>query len=113
MSLCWFACVGGGGTREPVMTQGAPETGREVGLMYSFSSQSEDDLSLLNTAEDGRDLVTHRKHKAINKNHFLKYKTDLDNITLKLRPHHKLNLCYVNVTFQIKARQQVQQFVSK
>jgi len=55
MSLWWFACTGG--TREPVMTQGAPVAGREVGLMYSFSSQS--DFSPLDAADAGGDLHTH------------------------------------------------------
>lgn len=36
------------------MTQGVPDTGREVGLMYSFSSQSDDDFSPLDMA--GKDL---------------------------------------------------------
>lgn len=60
-SLWWFTWAGGGGTKEPVMTQGVPDAGREVGLMYSFSSQSEDDFSPLDTA--GRDLITNTKHK--------------------------------------------------
>lgn len=64
MSLWWFAWAGGGGTKEPVMTQGAPEAGREVGLMYSFSSQSDDGFSALDTADAGRDLFTYRQHKA-------------------------------------------------
>ena len=38
------------------MTQGAPEAGREVGLMYSFSSQSDDDFSPLETAAAGKVL---------------------------------------------------------
>lgn len=58
MSLWWwFAWAGGGGTKEPVTTQGAPEAGREVGLMYSFSSQSDDGFSPLGTADAGRDLT--------------------------------------------------------
>lgn len=44
------------------MTQGVPEAGREVGLMYSFSSQSDDGFSPLDIA--GRDLTIYRKHKA-------------------------------------------------
>lgn len=43
------------------MTQGVPDTGREVGLMYSFSSQSDDDFSPLDMA--GRDLTGQRKPK--------------------------------------------------
>lgn len=57
MSLWWLAWAGGGGTRAPLMTQGAPGApgaGRDVGLMYSLSSQSEDGLSPLDTG--GRDL---------------------------------------------------------
>lgn len=61
MSLWLFAWVGGGGTKEPVMTQWAPEAGREVGLMYSFSSQSDGGLSLLDAADPGRDLKKSRK----------------------------------------------------
>lgn len=41
------------------MTQGVPEAGREVGLMYSFSSQSDDGFSPLDI-----DLTIYRKHKA-------------------------------------------------
>lgn len=59
MSLWWFTWAGGGGTKEPVMTQGVPEAGREVGLMYSFSSQSDDGFSPLDI-----DLTIYRKHKA-------------------------------------------------
>lgn len=61
MSLWWLTWAGGGGTKEPVMTQGVPDTGREVGLMYSFSSQSDDDFSPLDTA--GKDLSRQRKPK--------------------------------------------------
>ena len=43
------------------MTHGAPEAGREVGLMYSFSSQSEDDFSPLETAAAGKVLTINRK----------------------------------------------------
>lgn len=43
------------------MTQGVPDTGREVGLMYSFSSQSDGDFSALDTA--GKDLTRQRKPK--------------------------------------------------
>lgn len=43
------------------MTQGAPEAGREVGLMYSFSSQSDDDFSPLETAAAGKVLTIDRK----------------------------------------------------
>lgn len=38
------------------MTQGAPETGKEVGLMYSFSSPSDDGFSPAEAADEGRDL---------------------------------------------------------
>lgn len=51
------------------MTQGVPEAGREVGLMYSFSSQSDDDLSPLDTA--GRDLTTNAKHNSQTSINFL------------------------------------------
>lgn len=64
MSLWWFAWTGGGGTKEPVITHGAPEAGREVGLMYSFSSQSDDGFSPLDTSGAGRALTIYRKHKA-------------------------------------------------
>ncbi len=64
MSLWWFAWAGGGGTKEPVTTQGAPEAGSEVGLMYSFSSQSDDGFSPLGTADADRDLTIHGQHKA-------------------------------------------------
>ncbi len=47
------------------MTQGAPEAGREVGLMYSFSSQSDDGFSPLVTTDAGRDLtgLENTKHR--------------------------------------------------
>lgn len=64
MSLWWFAWAGGGGTKEPVTTQGAPEAGREVGLMYSFSSQSDDGFSPLDATDACRDLIIYRQHKA-------------------------------------------------
>lgn len=52
------------------MTQGAPEAGREVGLMYSFSSQSDDGRSALDTTEAGRDLRVcgNTKHAGISSN---------------------------------------------
>ena len=58
MSLWWFTWAGGGGTKEPVMTQGVLQAGREVGLMYSFSSQSDDSLSPLEAA--GKDLTMYK-----------------------------------------------------
>lgn len=51
----WFTWAGGGGTKEPVMNQGLPVAGKEVGLMYSFSSQSDDGFSAPDAA--GRDLT--------------------------------------------------------
>lgn len=41
------------------MNQGLPEASKEVGLMYSFSSQSGGGFSVLDTA--GRDLTKQRK----------------------------------------------------
>lgn len=60
-SLWWLACTGGGGTKEPVIAQGPPAAGREVGLMYSFSSQSEEGCSTLAAA--GRDLIEYGRHE--------------------------------------------------
>lgn len=57
LSLWLFAWLGGGGTKEPVMTQEAPEAGRDVGLMYSFSSLSDDSFSALDIADADRDLT--------------------------------------------------------
>lgn len=64
MSLWLFPWVGGGGTKEPVMTHGAPEAGRDVGLMYSLSSPSDDSFSPLDTADPGSDLSKGRRHRA-------------------------------------------------
>lgn len=50
----WFTWAGGGGTKEPDMNQGLPVAGKEVGLMYSFSSQSDDGFSAPDAA--ARDL---------------------------------------------------------
>lgn len=64
MSLWLFPWVGGGGTKEPVITHGAPEAGRDVGLMYSLSSPSDDSFSPLDTADPGNDLSKGRRHRA-------------------------------------------------
>lgn len=64
MSLWLFPWVGGGGTKEPVITHGAPEAGRDVGLMYSLSSPSDDSFSPLDTADPGNDLSKGRHHRA-------------------------------------------------
>lgn len=62
-SLWLFAWLGGGGTKEPVKTQEVPETGREVGLMYSFSSESDDGFSPLDAPDAGRDLRESRQNE--------------------------------------------------
>lgn len=38
----WWIWAGGGGTDEPARIQEVPGAGRDVGLMYSFSSASDD-----------------------------------------------------------------------
>lgn len=63
MSFWLLARAIGGGTKEPAMTQGAPVTGRDVGLMYSFSSQSDNGFSPLNTTEAGTDLTVSSTEK--------------------------------------------------
>lgn len=40
------------------MIQEAPGAGREVGLMYSFSSPSDDGISPADATDPGRDLTT-------------------------------------------------------
>jgi len=54
------------------MTQGAPETGREVGLMYSFSSESDEGFSPLDATDAGSDLSRCGHHKACFSNMGLK-----------------------------------------
>lgn len=46
-SPCWWVWAGAGGTEEPATIQEVPGAGSEVGLMYSFSSPSEDGVWLL------------------------------------------------------------------
>lgn len=51
---CWI-WAGGGGTDEPERIQEVPGAGRDVGLMYSFSSPSDAGVWLLE--QDTRDLM--------------------------------------------------------
>lgn len=88
MSLWRFAWAGGGGTKEPVMTQGAPEAGREVGLMYSFSSQSDSSFSPLVTTDAGRDLENAEQGMMIFTLSFVVYATFLRYLRTKNR--HKI-----------------------